>query len=68
MCPSYALTMGRAVTRREEPRPRGAMTENGLYVIYAPEVQSIAQRERSDWYAGFVRESAQLTVILRRNS
>jgi hypothetical protein len=24
-----------AVTRREEPRPRGAMTENGLYVTYA---------------------------------
>ncbi len=24
-----------AVTRREEPGPRGAMTENGLYVTYA---------------------------------
>jgi hypothetical protein len=29
-------TRGRAVTRREEPGPRGAMTENGDYVIYAP--------------------------------
>ncbi len=25
---------GSAVTRREEPGPRGAMTENGRYVIY----------------------------------
>jgi hypothetical protein len=28
-----------AVTRREEPGSRGAMTENGGYVIYAPEVR-----------------------------
>jgi integrase len=31
-----AVTRGRAVTRREEPGPRGALTENGFYVIYAP--------------------------------
>jgi len=30
-----AVTRGRAVTRREEPGPRGAMTGNGLYVAYA---------------------------------